>query len=168
MAGLGNVVPALRYMWLTLKHKAFVFRAGLWTGAPLWLLIIHDWTKFTPARQFFGAKDDPQGFARAWRHHWMSNPHHWEHWADPGIASPMPERYVREMVAGWLGAARAYNGAWPSSLEGWDWLTKNWGKIHLHPESRQLARRVLAEIFDDDGGEIWQAQSAGSCSRSTG
>jgi len=68
------------------KHKAFVLRAGLKTGAPIWRLVIHDWSKFTPAeaphygRQFFGARDDPEGFARAWLHHQNANPHHWEFW----------------------------------------------------------------------------------------
>jgi hypothetical protein len=44
------------------RHKWFVLLAGLKTGAPLWRLIIHDWSKFTPAergpyvRPFYGPK----------------------------------------------------------------------------------------------------------------
>ena len=62
-----NTKPTLKYIWLTVKHKVFVFRAGLRTKAPLWRLIIHDWSKFTPSeaphygRQFFGDKSDPEG-----------------------------------------------------------------------------------------------------------
>ena len=47
----------LRYL---LRHKWFVFQAGRKTGAPLWRLILHDWSKFTPAewapyaRMFYG------------------------------------------------------------------------------------------------------------------
>jgi len=32
----------MKYFILTLKHKWFVFLAGLKTKAPLWRLIIHD------------------------------------------------------------------------------------------------------------------------------
>ena len=41
--------PHLRYLGYVVRHKWFVFRAGLRTGAPLWRLVIHDWSKFTPA-----------------------------------------------------------------------------------------------------------------------
>lgn len=39
----------LRYLRYVLRHKWFVLLAGLKTGAPLWRLLIHDWSKFTPA-----------------------------------------------------------------------------------------------------------------------
>lgn len=76
----------MQYFLLTLKHKWYVFLAGLKTGAPLYNLIVHDWTKFTWAelphyqRQFFGDKGNPDGFAAAWLHHQNHNPHHWEFW----------------------------------------------------------------------------------------
>lgn len=38
-----------RFAWVILKHKWFVLLAGLEVGVPLWRLIIHDWSKFTPA-----------------------------------------------------------------------------------------------------------------------
>lgn len=38
----------LRYLRYVLAHKWFVFIAGLRTGAPLWRLVIHDWSKLTP------------------------------------------------------------------------------------------------------------------------
>lgn len=160
-----NLVPMLRYIWLTLKHKRYVWVAGAWTGAPLWNLLIHDLSKFTPAeaphygRQFFGDKSDPLGFARAWNHHQKANPHHWEYWIPHsghdrsgylgGTPLPMPERYVREMVADWFGASRAYEGRYPTSLQEWPWLQQNFWKIDLHPETRTLALRVLQEAFDE-------------------
>jgi hypothetical protein len=95
----------LRYL---LRHKWFVFQAGLKTGAPLWRLVIHDWSKFTPAEwwpyaeNFYGdgkilreKQKGPLGllfsqrarldwlqlqFDRAWLHHQHLNPHHWQHW----------------------------------------------------------------------------------------
>jgi hypothetical protein len=42
------------------RHKYFVFLAGLQTGAPLWRLVIHDWSKFLPSewlpysKKFYG------------------------------------------------------------------------------------------------------------------
>src|ERR1041384_1906335 len=40
------------YFQYILRHKWFVFLAGLKTGAPIWLLIIHDWSKFLPSEFF--------------------------------------------------------------------------------------------------------------------
>ena len=155
----------LRYMWLTVKHKAFVFRAGLRTDAPLWRLIIHDWSKFTPieaphyGRQFFGRADDSLGFSRAWLHHQHHNPHHWEHWIpvtghnrggyDDLEPLPMPEWAVREMVADWLGASRAYEGRWPESSQTWPWFLESWPSIapRLHPGTKALVELVIAEAF---------------------
>lgn len=162
-----NLVPTLRYMWLTTKHKAFVFRAGLETGAPWWRLAIHDWSKYTPAeaphygRQFFGAKDDPNGFARAWLHHQNVNPHHWEYWISRtghDRASHlkgslrMPMWAVREMVADWLGASRAYEGTWPKDWKSWRWLRENLrSKVlpRVHPETRQDILAVLGEVLGE-------------------
>lgn len=65
------MLPALQYAWLTLKHKWFVLRAGIWTKAPIWLLLVHDLSKFGPwelrayGEQFYGKQSDPLGFARA-------------------------------------------------------------------------------------------------------
>lgn len=158
-----NVIPTARYIWLTLKHKWFVFLAGLKTGAPLFRLLIHDWSKFTPAeaphygRQFFGDKSDPLGFSYAWNHHQKTNPHHWEYWIPESGHNrggyndheplPMPESYVREMVADWFGASRAYEGKWPTSRGSWAWLKANLDVIRLHPESRRMVEKVLDEAF---------------------
>jgi hypothetical protein len=152
--------PTFKYLWLTIKHKYFVFLAGLKTGAPLWLLIIHDWVKFLPCeaphygRQFFGAGDDPLGFSRAWLHH-QRQPHHYEAYImvsghsrggyPDGCALPMPEKYVREMVADWMGASRAYEGAWPKDLKSWKWWQDNFEKLRLHGHTRNLCRKIVED-----------------------
>lgn len=48
---------------------------------------------------------------------------------------PMPEKYVREMVADWMGASKAYDGKWPK--EKWLWWEKNREKVlsYCHPET---------------------------------
>lgn len=158
------MIPTLKYIWLTIKHKWFVLVAGLRTKAPLWRLIIHDWTKFTPSeaphygRQFFGDHGNPYAFIKAWIHHQNHNPHHWEYWiprsghnrCDPpyqdGHPVPMPEWAVREMVADWLGAGRAYEGCWPDVMH-WKWLKENRGKMILHPETEAALSRVLSRLM---------------------
>lgn len=150
----------MKYLLLTIAHKWFVLLAGLRVGVPLWRLLIHDWSKFTPAelphyqRQFFGDKGDPDGFERAWKHHVEHNPHHWEHWVThppghpvnlPGIPQEMPPWAAREMVADWLAACRTYDKKWPTKGE-WDWLHKNWRRINLHPVTRGFVLRLLVEL----------------------
>ena len=161
---VSNVLPTLKYIWLTIKHKAFVFRAGLRTKAPLWRLIIHDWSKFMPSeaphygRSFFGDRSDSAGFQAAWLKHQNRHPHHWEYWISrsPHIRTeadskfiPMPEWAVREMVADWLGASRAYGGKWPTSRKDWEWYNNSFIRIfeNCHPETRKLIDAVIDEVL---------------------
>lgn len=164
-----NFLPMLRYGVQTLRHKFFVLQAGRRTGAPFLRLLFHDLSKFTPAelphygRRFFGDRSDPEGFARAWLHHQNHNPHHWEYWilrtshilsgGHPGENVPleMPERYVREMVADWLAAGRAYSGEWPASPETWAWLKEARPRMRLHAATAALLDRVLLEAFQHRG-----------------
>lgn len=158
-----NLRPSCIFLWRTLAHKFFVFRAGLRTKAPLWRLVIHDWTKFSPSeaphygRRHYGAADDILGFVYAWNHHSKANPHHWEYWipltahrlspVKAGTPLPMPEWAVREMVADWLGASRAYEGFWPRSLEEWEWLHGARPSMRLHDDTQRTIDAVLAEYF---------------------
>lgn len=159
------ITAHLRYLSYVLRHKTFVFVAGLRTKAPLWRLLTHDWSKFTPAewrpyvQNFYGS---PRGwyarnpeawkvrcaeaFDRAWLHHQHANPHHWQHWIlreDSGATRilAMPEHFVREMVADWMGAGRAITGQW----EVVEWYAKNRDRILLHEETRALVEWLLAE-----------------------
>ena len=151
------------------RHKWFVFVAGLRTKAPLWRLVIHDWSKFMPcewfpyAALFYG----PDGyksaarketleanlrfvktqaaFDRAWLHHQHFNPHHWQHWVlreDDGRTKylEMPTHFTREMVADWCGAGRAITGKW----EVWKWYEKNHERILLHENTKQLVNILIS------------------------
>lgn len=148
-----GVRPHLRYASYVARHKWFVFRAGLKTGAPLWRLVIHDWSKLSPAewgpycRRFFGGRSgmldkaaDPEDFHRAWTHHWHLNAHHWEHWITAeGKPMTMPDHFIREMVADWMGAGRAITGKW----EVLSWYEKNCHKIKLAAGTRERVERLL-------------------------
>lgn len=149
----------MRYLLLTLKHKWFVFLAGQKLGVPLYLLILHDWSKFSwdelphYQRQFFGDAADPLGFSYAWNHHQKANKHHWEYWipitghSKGGYQDmsplPMPEKYALEMIADFMGANRAYEGKWPGTT--WPWWEKNRDKIlsHCHRDTIVLLAKYM-------------------------
>lgn len=125
------------------------------TRAPLWRLVIHDWSKLTPSEwtpyvhSFYTDRarvDTQPAFDRAWLHHQHHNPHHWQHWVlreDSGTLKSleMPEDLVREMVADWMGAGRAITGKWEVN----EWYAKNHSKMVLAPETQQLVETLLQE-----------------------
>jgi hypothetical protein len=152
----------LAYLKYLLRHKWFVLLACWRLGVPLRRALIHDWSKFTPSefgpykRYFFDRKDefkagklDPNkvsaDFDRAWNHHQKANKHHWDYWVMPGdkISQPrpipMPETYVAEMVADWMGAGRAKTGSWDME----EWVCQNAPNMHLHPKTAQTVRELL-------------------------
>jgi hypothetical protein len=152
------MIAHLKYARYILRHKYYVFLAGLATGAPWWRLVLHDWSKLTPAEWgpyvtfFYGKKTTNaarleqrrRDFDAAWLHHQHANKHHWQHWIlrnDNGETAvlKMPERYVREMVADWMGAGRAITGAWEVAA----WYEKNHTRIILHPLTRVRVLRLL-------------------------
>jgi len=160
--------PHWSYLKYVLRHKWFVFVAGLQTGAPIWRLLIHDWTKFLPCEwnayveKFYGKKIDEKepddfrywsargpvdaAFDHAWNHHQKANKHHWQYWlltndSDDPKHKPlqMPKKYVLEMVADWMGAGRAITGAW----EYWKWYESNKEKIILQESTRHSVESLL-------------------------
>jgi hypothetical protein len=144
---MSKVMSHLRYASYMARHKWFVYKAGRKVKAPLWRLIIHDWTKFTPAewgpyaRRFFDAKNsNPEEFDRAWTHHWHNNPHHWQHWVTSShIPMPMPDHFIREMVADWMGTGRVNSGEWEVD----QWYSKNRDTIKLHPATRERVENYI-------------------------
>lgn len=93
-----------QYLKYVLRHKWFVFRAGLKLGVPTWMLILHDWDKFLPdewfpyARTFYkpdGSKQyiESAEFARAWMLHQHRNKHHWQYWLNAGL-SPLSKTSI--------------------------------------------------------------------------
>lgn len=149
----------LEYFFLTIKHKWNVFKSGLKTKAPIWNLIVHDLSKFAPAeyphyqKRFFGDKKNDEQFAAAWLHHQNHNPHHWDYWVGRSPHTigrqgkfapaplPMPEKYVREMVADWMGASLTYVGH--GNIQ--DWLNKNYDCMCLHKKTAEILKIVLEE-----------------------
>lgn len=146
-------------------HVAYVQEAGRRLGLDL---EHHDRSKMSVAefpyyaRQYHGDKADPDGYAAAWLHHIHANDHHWQWWAFPDGFTPrgsnvesgclkMGKRALREMVADWQGASRAYTGAW--DIE--EWLIKNLSKIRLHTASWAALAKTLGEIGYDGKGLVY-------------
>ena len=175
-----------KYLRYVARHKWFVLVAGLKTGAPLWRLLIHDWSKFLPCEwfpyveYFYGEKarlqkeewDDSRywplaqkyydAFDRAWLHHQHASPHHWQHWIlqeDSGAVKilEMPLPLVREMVADWMGAGRAITGQWGAR----DWYAKNESQIQLHPSTKALVKLLLLSAHDSGLKTQGPAQASG-------
>lgn len=152
----------LRFLISLLRHKWHVFRAGLIVGGiPLWRLIVHDWSKFSPyefaryASNFQGDYSQSpndrervsQDFTLAWLHHENINTHHWGHWIPrsgkyAGVPLDIPKTYLCEMVADWMGASKTYTGSWDMS----DWLSKNYQKMELSPQSHSIISNILQKV----------------------
>jgi hypothetical protein len=144
-----------KYLLSTLKHKWYVILASRKVGLPLWRALVHDLSKFLPvefphnARKYFGGNPDPAGYLQAWLYHQNHNPHHWSYWilgSQSGIGSdlvlPMPEIYVREMVADWMGMEMINTGSWNMSK----WLRASLPVFVLNPATVQLLQHVLGEL----------------------
>lgn len=156
--------------WKQLKsllfHKWYVFKAGLMVGnIPLWRLIIHDWSKFTPvefvnySRYKYGVQSKRE-WAKAWLHHLHLNPHHPEHWllswrGGPdfydGIGEsrcsfvtslPMPETYVREMLADFMANGKGSTGSYNISR----WLNRSGPAMLLHSDTEIRLDGVMTEL----------------------
>jgi hypothetical protein len=84
-------------------------------------------------------------FDIAWNYHEKRNKHHWQYWvlindrSEPQVQGlPMPERYIREMVADWRGAGRAYGN--PNTVE---WYQKQAEKQIMHLKTRRRVEELL-------------------------
>jgi hypothetical protein len=149
----------LKYLRYVLLHKWYVFLACLYLRVPLHQAVLHDWSKFLPSEWFayaiwfyhpdkqvwsdWYAAERKAAFNLAWRHHQRRQPHHWQYWLltkDTGQTFPleMPDRFVREMVADWMGAGRALGK--PDTRA---WYTKNNGNMNIHPSTRARIAELL-------------------------
>jgi len=145
------------YFLYVVRHKWFVFRQGQMLGAPIWRLIIHDWSKFLPDEFIAYAKcfNSPQGeprylptyeFAVAWNKHINRNDHHYQHWVlewDSGKIEPLkiPIDCVLEMIADWSGANLARGGDGNPKT----WLEKKVkdNSLSMNPETLQAVRDII-------------------------
>jgi hypothetical protein len=131
-SSLSNLSSHYKYLSYVLRHKWYVFLEAKKLDIP-WLGFMHDMSKFRPdewgpyVNFFYGKKAanprDATGYYKptntgdiafdyAWLLHQKRNRHHWQYWCLPNddgttVVLPMPERYLKEMLADWMGAGRA-------------------------------------------------------------
>ena len=154
----------LRYAAYIFKHKRYVYEAGRQLGLGRWQLLIHDLSKLRPSewspyvdyfyRREGKAKHRSSGgfyvhgqnesFDKGWLLHIHRNPHHHQFWLlrqDNGElkALPMPDRYVREMIADWIGAGKVQG----NGDDVGEWYARNKEKIVLHPWTRSRVEYLL-------------------------
>lgn len=87
-------------------------------------------------------------FDMAWFWHQKLGKHHWQYWTHPAsgnkdqtIVHEIPEKYLKEILADWIGAGLA-QGTPDTKL----WYITNRNKIHLYPQSRQWIERKLGIV----------------------
>lgn len=162
------MITHLKYLRAVLRHKRFVFaeccRLGIpWLGIIHDLSKFRPGEWFGYARHFYGKypkfeevkhiphsysgltqEDVKLQFDRGWLHHQHSNKHHWQRWVlrneseGNTIPLPMPEKYIREMVADWRGAGRAYGN--PNTRE---WYLGMKDRMLLHESTRNRIEELL-------------------------
>lgn len=155
VAGLKTGAP----LWRLIIHDASKFRPSEWI--PYARSFYGGWKYDERPASVVAA------FDRAWNYHQKRNPHHWQFWLlvndNPGrlittydlvdsavkwrvmdeeMALPMPEKFIREMVADWAGAGRAITGKW----EVRDWYEKNKENMILHPRTRARVEELLRKF----------------------
>lgn len=166
----------LQYLRYILVHKYFVFVAGLKVDASLWLLFIHDWSKFLPSEFFPYAdyfynkeKQSHEGldaigeyglaelapfgyymidrFNVAWLLHQRRNPHHWQYWYLMQDNDPSFPLPMPEKYAREMVADWA--GAGRAITGKWEvgtWYENNKEKTLLHPDTRQFIEGLLQDL----------------------
>lgn len=149
-----TIINAFKHTKRILRHKYFVFKYCCKLGIP-WQGITHDLSKFSPTEfiesiKYYQEGISPidvakkeKGYANAWFHHKGQNPHHCEYWTDHYGTKPsavqMPDKYVRELIADYIGAAKAYFGeenfTYKNEIE---WWNKKKETLLLHPKTEEL------------------------------
>lgn len=144
------------------RHKWYIWRESRRYKLPLWLVLIHDWSKFLPdefipnGRIFFNRDGTrivyPEGrplhgnFGLLALRHFRRNKHHWQYWILPygpykaGVF-PMPDLYRREMMADWWAIHRMNGG---NDLA--RWYMDHIRDINLAPETREWVEGNLGII----------------------
>lgn len=94
-------------------------------------------------------------FDRAWLHHQHRNKHHWQYWIlrnDSGTVEyiDMPTKYVKEMVADWIGAGRAINGKYSGYEEVVEWYNKNKHNMEMSENTRKKVVDIITYLYCND------------------
>ena len=157
----------ITYFKYFLRHKWYVFWACMKVRVPFWVALFHDWDKFLPemvisySNYFYNTDGtdkqirDKRGyynplqtgnprFDMARFMHMTRNKHHWQYWTmldsrSQQIIQNMPEVYIREMIADWMGAHKAQKST--GSVNEWYYRHKD--EIVLSHDTRNRVESLL-------------------------
>ena len=148
----------MQYVDYLIQHKIGVYKAGRKLGVSRFQLLVHDMSKFSTtevfpyAKYFYGARGSDwynekmkNDFKLAWLNHIHKNKHHWNHWiynsdSDGIQVFRMPEKYIREMVADWMGVSYAKGEPMSNAVA---WYEKNKDALILHETTRRRVEALL-------------------------
>lgn len=115
--------------------------------------------EFDPyVEHFYGDDLNVDNFKKAWHHHIINNPHHWNHWCfvdsvDSNIYDiiciDMPIEYIVEMIADW------WSFSWQigNLYEIFSWYQSHKDGIVVSPKTRENIELILnhiKSILDND------------------
>jgi len=154
------------YFKYVLEHKWYVFIECCNFGMPVRGLL-HDLSKFRPsefipyAKFFYEPNGDKKqrrnstgyykatdtgdiDFDMAWFYHQSRNKHHWQHWIIPENDGKfkcikVPEKYLKERVADWRGAAQAQG----FSRDVCEWYKVNNDKMIVNESDREYLEKLI-------------------------
>lgn len=152
------IKASLRHCYWLLKHKFYVFKFGWYFRVPLFQLIIHDWDKFgwnsfhLYTLAYFAGIDtgkfkDVPGFKEVQDLHTKKNPHHWQHWVTfYGLPKPIPEKYLRELLADWFATGIFWQQEIWTPREPYDYYLFHKDDMILHPSARSFIEQELLKV----------------------
>lgn len=144
---MNRYLANLKYI---MQHKINVAIECIKMGM-YWHAITHDISKFLPgefipyANNFHSGPwekhrtNNRRAMNEAWQWHKNRNPHHWDFWVKgSGEPIPMPEKYVKQMIADWKGMGRqpGFDGAIK-------YYAKTKHRMVLHKETVKLINKYL-------------------------
>lgn len=158
-------MKAIEHLKTINKHRKLVregcFAVGLYKQG-----LMHDLSKYTPTEFLVGAKyfqgtrspnnaeREDKGYSSAWLHHKGRNKHHYEYWIDYSIhsapkgmhgmmPSPMPIRYIVEMLMDRIAACKVYNGDAYTESSPLEYYNKGMEPAPLHPKTKAFLELFL-------------------------
>lgn len=157
----------IKNTWLHLRkvqtHRKWVRHYCFKLGIP-WQGITHDLSKYSPVEfwesvKYYQGDNSPidackkaNGYSMAWFHHRGRNKHHYEYWVDnfdKGMTTNlMPKKYFLELLADYLGAARAYMGDKFTYKGEYEWWQIKRTKVKMDPKQIEMLDHIFKELAD--------------------
>lgn len=164
------------YFRYLVRHKYYVFVAGLKVKASIFRLVIHDWSKFLPSEwfpymeYFYGkhfSEDDAQRYSKnfgyypvfdtqdywnkrfkqAWLFHQHRNKHHWQYWCLRNDDGITEYLDIPDVFVREMIADWAGAGkAITGKWEVKEWYSKNKEKIKLSENTRRRVEELLEKF----------------------